>query len=42
MIGIFFLSAMTVAIGSLLDGYVKELNKNNMIINHEKNEHQRI
>jgi hypothetical protein len=37
MVGIFFLSVMMVAMGNLLDSYVKEVNKNNLIINQDEN-----
>jgi hypothetical protein len=42
MIGLFYLSAIMVAMGSLLDGYVKEMNNNNIIISHEEKERKRI
>ena len=31
-----------VAMGSLLDGYLKEMNNNNIIISHEEEERKRI
>jgi hypothetical protein len=35
MIGIYFLLVLTVAVGSLMDGYVKEVNKGRQ--SHEEN-----